>query len=57
MSKGNAKIKLVNETHDKDIIKVVEEINTLLLQRENIDKRLKYLCDKVDKENYFMIVE
>lgn len=57
MSKGNAKIKLVKETHDKDIIKVVEEINTLLLQRENIDKRLKYLCDKVDKENYFMIVE
>ena len=57
MSKGNAKIKLVKETHDKEIIKVVEEINTLLLQRENIDKRLKYLCDKVDKENYFMIVE
>ena len=57
MSKGNAKIKLVKETHDKDIIKVVEEINALLLQRENIDKRLKYLCDKVDKENYFMIIE
>lgn len=57
MSKGNAKIKLVKETHDKDIIKVVEEINTLLLQRENIDKRLKYLCDKVNKENCFMIIE
>ena len=57
MSKGNAKIKLVKETHDKDIIKVVEEINTLLLQRENIDKRLKYLCDKVGKKNCLMIVE
>ena len=52
-----SKIKLANETSNKDIVKVVEEINTLLLQRENIDKRLKYLCDKVGKKNCLMIVE
>ena len=40
------KIKLLNETYDKDIVEVVEEINALLLQRENIDKRIKYLYNK-----------
>ena len=40
------KIKLLNETYDKDIVKVVEEINELLLQRETIDKRIKYLYNK-----------
>lgn len=40
------KIKLLNETYDKDIVEVVEEINALLLQIENIDKRIKYLDGK-----------
>lgn len=40
------KIKLLNTTSDKDVVKLVEEINALLLQIENIDKRIKYLDGK-----------
>lgn len=43
------KIKLLKKVYKKDRLKVVEEINALLLQRENIDRRLKYLSDKADK--------
>lgn len=43
------KIELLKKVYKKDRLKVVEEINALLLQRENIDKRIEYLCNKADK--------